>query len=120
MTMKLAWSVFAAAIAWNTAPPALSAEHLRYWGMSPDTTAGIIELGGNQRARVVVGSEIPGWGRVKALTDSHLVVERVLTDLDKQELEDQGAMVYDRIETRVPREDLRHGRPLPWPHPPTR
>ena len=104
-------------IAWGIATSALGGETLRYWGTGPDPATGTIEIGKGRYERVTVGTEIPGWGRVTALTDSHLVVERVLSDLDKQELADKGAMVYDRIEMRFSREDLLYGRPLPWPQP---
>ena len=79
-------------------------EPLRYLGTHPDRSTAVIELG--PRAFFVKpGTEIPAWGRVKEVTDQHLVVEQTLTDNQKQRMREQGALPYDSLEIHVPRED---------------
>lgn len=87
------------------------AEVLRYRGKAPGTAAGTIELGA-QRYVIEPGAEIPGWGRVKEVADTYLIVEHVLTEAEKNALEQHGALVHDVTEIHIPREDLRQ-MPLP-------
>ena len=60
-----------------------------------------------QEYEVSVGTVIPGWGTVKQITDRHLIVQRVLSEEEKEELARQGAAVYDVLEIRIPHSDLR-------------
>jgi hypothetical protein len=50
---------------------------------------------------------IPDYGTVTQITDTHLIVERRLSDSEKEDLKRRGAAAYSVIETRIPREDLR-------------
>jgi hypothetical protein len=81
-----------------------NAETLRYLGKHPDRSTAVIELGPREYF-VNPGTEIPAWGRVKEVTDQHLVVEQALTDDQKHHMREQGALPYDTLEIHVPRED---------------
>jgi hypothetical protein len=105
MTFLLLISTLAAGL---TVSPG-HAEHLRYLGKHPDSSTGSIELGAREYS-VKPGTEIPAWGRVKEVTDQHLVVEQTLTDDQKHHMREQGAMPYDSLEIHVPREDPRRPR----------
>jgi hypothetical protein len=86
-----------------------NAEPLRYLGKRPESSTAVIELGAREYS-VNPGTEIPAWGRVKAVTDQHLVVEQMLTDDQKHHMREQGALPYDSLEIHVPREDPRRPR----------
>lgn len=88
------------------------AQQLRYWGQSPGAAKGWIEFGPGKYYEIAPGVEIPGWGRVKAVSDSRLIVEQVLIEEQKERLRDQGAMVYDVLEIHIPHEDLRYPKPM--------
>ena len=102
-TIALLATLLAAALL--VASPA-SADPLRYWGKDPGMPGGWIDLGEAGSFAVEAGTEIPGWGRVKAVTESHLVLERPLTGAEKLALREQDLLVYDVLEIHVPRRDL--------------
>lgn len=81
---------------------ALQAQELRYWGKTPGSTKGWIELGPGQYYEVAEGDAIPGWGRVQELGDYSLVVEQVLTEAEKERLRSQGVMAHDVLEIQIP------------------
>jgi hypothetical protein len=81
-----------------------NAETLRYLGKHQDRSTAVIELGPREYL-VNPGTEIPAWGRVKEVTDRHLVVEQEVTDDQKHHMREQGALPYDTLEIHVPRED---------------
>src|SRR5258706_6422613 len=58
------------------------AQEFRYWGKQADTATGWIEIG-RASYEIRPGTEIPGWGRVREVAESHLVGERVLTESEK-------------------------------------
>lgn len=90
-----------------------SADEVTYVRKLNDQEAAAIISG--EETKLSVGTVIPGQGTVVRITDKYLIVERRLTDLEKQDLERQGAAVYEVLETRIPRYDLRIviGQPLP-------
>jgi hypothetical protein len=92
-------------------------QELRYWGKQAGTASGRIEMGHGAYYEIGPGTEIPGWGRVKEVSESHLVVERVLTESQKSQLREQGAMVYDVLHIHIPNEDLRRPPPASIPRP---
>jgi hypothetical protein len=74
---------------------------LRYWGrLSDDTNRGRIQYKG-QYYNVREGDEIPGWGRVKAVTARSLVVRRTLTEAEKQAREARGLLAIDVQDVRI-------------------
>lgn len=76
---------------------------LRYWGQAPEASgAGRLAYRGRVY-RVRAGDEIPGWGRVHAVTEEALVVRRVVTEAEKQSRAAAGALVADVQELRLPR-----------------
>src|SRR5215470_18786402 len=79
----------------------------RYWGKEEGAATGWIELGHEKYHEVGVGTEIPAWGRIKAVTDDRVVLEIVRTESDKQAVHERGGLAYDILEIHVLREDLR-------------
>src|SRR5688572_24894021 len=76
---------------------------LRYWGAEPDGTgAGRLTYQG-RHFRVRAGDEIPGWGRIHAVTPEALVVRRTLTESEKDSRAAAGALVVDVQDLRIPR-----------------
>lgn len=97
LTVVAAWAVML-----GSAGPAPAAE-LRYSGKAPDgTNRGRVHWQG-QDYNVREGDEIPGWGRVKTVSEEALVVSRALTDAEKQAREAEGRLVVDIEEVRVPK-----------------
>jgi hypothetical protein len=77
-------------------------QSLRYWGRLPDgTNRGRIQYNG-QYYNVREGDEIPGWGRVKAVSARSLVVRRTLPEAEKQAREAQGLFASDVRDVRIP------------------
>jgi hypothetical protein len=75
---------------------------LRYWGRLPDDTArGRIQYDGRYYD-VRAGDEIPGWGRVRAVTARALVVRRTLTEAEKEAREAQGLLATGVQDLRIP------------------
>ncbi|HAR95668.1 MAG TPA: hypothetical protein DCR97_06870 [Deltaproteobacteria bacterium] len=81
------------------------AEEIRYIGKLNGQDAAVVTAG--YEIQVSVGTSIPGCGTVTQITDTHLIVERRLSDSEKEALKRQGAAAYSVIETHIPREDLR-------------
>ena len=50
---------------------------------------------------------IQGWGTIRQITETHLVLDKTLSEEDKEELRLQGAAVYDILQILVPHEALR-------------
>jgi hypothetical protein len=81
---------------------ALPAKNLRYLGKaSDDHTRGRVQHDGKSYT-VQVGDEIPGWGRVKAVRDEELVVERELTADEKRDCDAKGVVAADVEDVHVP------------------
>lgn len=84
-----------------------SAEPPKYLGKHPaDPARGVIEQDGVQ-FEIVPGTEVPGWGQVQAIGDETLIIDRHLSEAEKEDLRAHGAPVYDISRVRVPREDLK-------------
>jgi hypothetical protein len=90
----------------------LSARELRYLGKKPAENRGWIEMERGHYYEVGEGDMIPGWGRVKKLDDYSIVLERALTELEKESMRSRGSLAYDVLEIEIPREDLRVIQPL--------
>jgi len=105
--MRAIMMIAVAAVTPGLAPASSGAtEQLRYWGKEPGATAGVIELGHEQYYTVVAGTQIPSWGRVKEVGDSSLTLERIVTETQKSDLRERGALVHDVFHIQIPREDL--------------
>jgi hypothetical protein len=89
------------------------AQSLQYWGREAEARWGWIKLGAGKAHAVEPGTEIQSWGRVKEVHDDRIVVERVVTEAEKRDLEARGALVYDVLEIHILREDLRQLMPMP-------
>ncbi len=113
-TIALIAGVLAGAL---LAAPSVEAQPLRYWGKQPGAGTGWIDLGPRGYHEIEPGTEIPGWGRVKEVTNSRLVVEQMRTEAEKLSLRERGLLVYDVLEIHVLREDLRHLQPVSLPRP---
>jgi hypothetical protein len=75
---------------------------LHYRGPLTDGSAtGRVEVLGAAYS-VSAGDLIPGWGRVKAVTARALVIERALTEAERQAREAQGLLAADVLEMRIP------------------
>jgi len=81
-------------------------QDVQYLGKIADREAGIVRLSG-QDYEVSEGSEIPGVGTVKQITDTHLILRQALSEQEKEELVVQGAAVYDVLEIHIPLQNLR-------------
>ena len=101
MTMLLSFFVFLLVSA-----PFADTQDVHYLGKFIDREGALIRVSG-QEYEVAVGTVIPGWGTVKQITDRHLIVQRVLSEEEKEELARQGAAVYDILEIHIPHSDLR-------------
>jgi hypothetical protein len=104
---RTATTVGALAFGLTLTPPVLG-QPLQYWGKPRHALTGWIELGHEDYHEIGVGSELPGWGRVKEVHDDRLIVEQARTESEKQRLQEQGALVYDALEIHLLRQDLRH------------
>ena len=81
---------------------ALPAKNLRYLGKaSDDTTRGHVQHEGKSM-KVRVGDEIPGWGKVKAVTDEALLLERELSADEKKDRKAKGQAAPDVQEMEIP------------------
>jgi hypothetical protein len=99
---------------WTGSTLPAQAQELRYLGLGSPTT-GWIELAPGLATEITVGADIPGWGRVAAISESHLVLQWPVSDADQQRLRSQGMAAYDMLELHIPRVDV--GTP-PLPAPP--
>ena len=106
--------VLSALVIWMWSVTLVHAQELRYLGPSPGTPAGRIELGPGQVREVAVGTEIPGWGQVTTISETHLVVRQRLSEAEQDRLRSQGMATYDVLELHIPRADL-GAQPLPSP-----
>jgi len=80
---------------------ALPAKNLRYLGKaSDDNSRGHVQYEGKSY-KVRVGDEIPGWGRVKDVTDDELVMEREVSADEKRDRKAKGLAVADVEEIHV-------------------
>jgi hypothetical protein len=82
------------------------ADKLDYVGQDKTTGAAWVEHGQGKQA-VLVGDEIPGWGRVKSVDERELRVVRQLTDAERAALRARGLVPVAAEEMIVPRRDLR-------------
>ena len=83
-----------------------NSQEVQYLGKFSDRDAGVIRISG-QDYEVSEGSVIQGWGTVKQITDTHLILQLVVSDEEKAELARAGAAMYDILEIHLPHEDLR-------------
>ncbi|MGH7314202.1 MAG: hypothetical protein ACREJV_13585 [Candidatus Rokuibacteriota bacterium] len=111
--MKTSRAVCTALVIWTWSAMVAHAQELRYLGPSSGTT-GWIELAPGQATEVTVGAEIPGWGRVARIVESHLVIERRVSEAEQERLRSQGMAAYEVLELLIPRVDL-GTHPLPAP-----
>jgi hypothetical protein len=75
---------------------------VRYLGVARDGSAvARVEVHGRVY-RLRAGDAIPGLGRVQAVTDQALVVQRVLGEAEKQARAASGTLAPDVLELRVP------------------
>jgi hypothetical protein len=77
-----------------------------YLGKFAGEEVGLIRIEG-QDHEVSVGTMIDHWGTVTEITDTHVVIRRVLSEVEKADLEAQGAAVYDAIRIYLPHQGLR-------------
>ena len=84
----------------------VDAQELHYLGKSQGQETGWIQISGKDY-EVSVGSLIPGWGTIRQITETHLVMDKALSEGDKEELRLQGAAVYDVLQILVPHEARR-------------
>jgi hypothetical protein len=95
--------VLSAFVIWMWSATVGHAQELRYLGPSPGTPNGRIELGAGRVHEVTVGTEIPGWGQVSNLTETHLIVRHRLSEAEQERLRSQGMATYDVLELHIPR-----------------
>jgi len=91
---------------WLCSGAAVHAQGLSYLGPNPGAPTGWIEIAPGQVTEVRVGDEIPGWGAVTQIVETHLVVERRLSQAEQDQLRARGAAVYQVLEIQIPRTDL--------------
>jgi hypothetical protein len=84
----------------------LNAEDLSYLGKFEGEEVGLVRIA-DRDYEVSVGTVLEGRGTVKEIMDTHLIIERVLSDTERAELEFQGAAVYDAVHIYIPHHDLR-------------
>ena len=82
------------------------AQEIQYLGKLSGREAGLIRMSG-QDYEVSEGTVIPGWGTVKEITDRHLILQRVLSEAEKEEIARQGGAIYEILEIHLPHQDLR-------------
>jgi len=83
--------------------PATAAEAPRYVGrLGDDSGRARIEYRGKAYL-VRVGDEIPGWGRVKSVSEEAVVVRRMLSAEDKRAREAAGLLAPDMQDIRLPK-----------------
>ena len=67
-------------------------------------TAPVVIAPGQAR-EVTLGDEIPGWGRVREITATDIVVEQRVSEVEQERLRQSGKAVYQILEYRLPRAD---------------
>jgi hypothetical protein len=85
--------------------PGLTQE-VHYLEKLVDREAALIQISG-QEYEVSLGTLVPGWGTVRQITDSHLILDHPLSQEEKDELWFQGAAEYDTLQIRIPHEAIR-------------
>jgi hypothetical protein len=110
-TWRAAWL---AGALWLGSAIAGHAQELRYLGPSPGTPNGRVELGAGQVHEVTVGTQIPGWGQVSKITETHLVIRHRLSEAEHERLRSQGMATYDVLELHIMRA-APEAQPLPPP-----
>lgn len=101
--MRFSWVLWGAVAFWIGWTAVGEAQQLRYQGPTPGAETGQIELAPGQVRAVAVGEEIPGWGRVTELAETHLLVEQRVSEAEQERLRSQGKVVYEILELRIPR-----------------
>jgi hypothetical protein len=101
--MRIARVVWAAAALWAGWTAVGVAEPLRYEGRTPGAQTGQIELAPGHVREVAVGDEIPGWGRVTDVAETHMLIEQRVSEAAQARLRSQGKAVYEILELRIPR-----------------
>ena len=108
------WCLVASALLmWSGSALSARAQELRYLGPASAST-GWIELAPAGATEIAVGAELPGWGRVARIFESHLVLQWRVSDADRERLRSQGMATYDVLELHIPRVDVGTP-PLPAP-----
>lgn len=104
--MKIAFAVCAVFALGMWSAPSAQPQALRYLGPDSSRPTGWIELAGEQAREVAVGEEIPGWGRVRDITETHLGIEQPVSEAEQARLRSQGMAAYEVLELVIPRADL--------------
>lgn len=112
--MKTWRAALLACVLWLSSVIVGHAQELRYLGPSPGTPNGRIELGAGRVHEVTVGTEIPGWGQVSNITETHLVVRHRLSEAEQEHLRSQGMATYNVLELHILRA-APESQPLPSP-----
>jgi hypothetical protein len=81
-------------------------QDLHYLGKSSGQETGWIQISGKDY-EVAEGTLIPGWGTIRQITETHLVIDKTLSEEDKEDLRLQGAAVFDVLQILVPHEARR-------------
>jgi hypothetical protein len=81
-------------------------QELHYLGKSRGQETGWIQISGKDY-EISEGFLIPGWGTVRQITETHLVLDKALSEEDKEGLRLQGGTVYDILQIHIPHKALR-------------
>lgn len=106
-----------AAAAWLLVGGAALGDEIRYLAWDDQEARAVLRLASGTQS-VVLGDGVPGFGTVVVLDESHVVLQRVLSEAERTELESRGFIGHWAEEVEVVREDLRfQGIPMPPPNP---
>ena len=86
--------------------PQIDAQEVHYLGKLGGGEGGLIQISGKDY-EVSEGTLITGWGTVRQITDTHLILDKALSEEDKEALTFQGAAVYDVLQIQIPHETIR-------------
>jgi hypothetical protein len=88
------------------------AGELRYLAWDGSHARAVVEIAGAARS-LSLGDPVPGYGAVIELDPSHIVLRRVLSDAEREDLARRGSVVHRAEKVLVIREDLRfHAIPM--------
>ena len=91
---------------------------IQYWGLWQGSDRGVIRLQ-DQYYTIGKGDQIPGVGTVQDFTNEALIVERLFTPQEKEDMEAKGQKPIDGQIRRIPNLGSRLGpsllRPIPAP-----
>jgi len=102
---SLAGVVFALLLAGEAA----FADEVRYLAWDPQQGTALVQSAAG-RQWVATGGSVPGFGQVISINETHLVLERFLTEAERAELVSNGAIPHLADQIEVLRWDLHfHG-----------